>query len=513
MNRFREAGMIAALALAIVLLWAVFFRSEDHEGARDREQVEFNIAIGPDLDRAAEPNPVEEMSEQGIQETIPEPPALEEAAPPIGVISGRVYDSETGDGISKVQVAAVPGLLTRAAIDRAFFLKPNANPGLNSKSIPIAESDQDGVYRFENLSLGQYTVAIASVEGYSHAEGLRTERRVFIADSLVELHAVDFPLRADSLTQHFGIIEGQVLRGGEPLRNTTVRISALPFSADLWGAVEIPAVRTDDAGRFKATNIAEFDGFLVPTVNLPATGRQTSVRVPVVVRNFQTTYVSFEFLGGTATFSGRIYVGDMENPHEARLEALYSWIIDGHYNDELIYTSTDADGNFRIENLAAGHINLLVRGPGVGTGKATRNFEIADGQDLYEDIVIGTANVYANIFNIPEGTAVLYVTASEGTLTQETRTWEQYLAKKRTQVEWRANRNPTTSEWDTVLGGLNPGTYTIIASSWPTRYRFEEVEAMGWDDFFDEYFEAAVFITIEEPGQELTIDIEFADVR
>lgn len=122
---------------------------------------------------------------------------------PGGVISGRVYDSETERGVAGVEISAVP----------------RQNKSLNR---PSARTDGDGYYRITGLKDGSYTIRRGDAIGYPPNSPFPPYRyQDLTADSSSEVSGIDFPLSKGLQ------LAGSVLdMKGRPLGNVPINVSS-----------------------------------------------------------------------------------------------------------------------------------------------------------------------------------------------------------------------------------------------------------------------------------------------
>jgi len=115
-------------------------------------------------------------SETAMQETVQfDIPAI----PETGMITGRVYDEETEEGINGVQVKALPTQQGRRSAE--------------------TETDSDGVYRIESLAQGEYTVEVDDIDGYYDPSD-ETQTIVLVRGG-TESKEVNFALREGTFVQ------------------------------------------------------------------------------------------------------------------------------------------------------------------------------------------------------------------------------------------------------------------------------------------------------------------------
>lgn len=61
-----------------------------------------------------------------------------------------------------------------------------------------------------------------------------------------------------------------------------------------------------------------------------------------------------------------------------------------------------------------------------------------------------------------------------------------------------------TEMW-TELKALTPGTYTIIASSWPVAYSLSAIRDYGYDRFYEDVRLAQQHLTIQDTDTEIEL--------
>ena len=163
-------------------------------------------------------------------------------------ISGRVYDKDTGKGITQAEVRA--------------FCNECEPKGAN------AVLDADGHYRFEGLPPGEYQVKVRSVEGYPWTRNEVPPLQVLVQAGIVA-EDIDFAF-SKGLS-----VSGRVL---DPTGNPLAEASVSGSTRNNWHSYD---VLSDEAGEFTLIGFPETDRlYIQPTKEGYALAPQGPFEVP-----------------------------------------------------------------------------------------------------------------------------------------------------------------------------------------------------------------------------------------
>ncbi|HIJ65480.1 MAG TPA: sigma-70 family RNA polymerase sigma factor [Candidatus Hydrogenedentes bacterium] len=137
---------------------------------------------------------------------------LEVVVTPGGVIAGRVYDEDTGNGISGVSVYA-------KREDKAQWRRTSA------------PSDDEGRYRIEGLATGWHVVASYANDDYTDERPVRTDKGRVAVEAGATVSDVDFALPAGRIR-----VAGKVVdEKGAPAPNAPIMLGTVAGQVTIWG--------------------------------------------------------------------------------------------------------------------------------------------------------------------------------------------------------------------------------------------------------------------------------------
>jgi len=401
-------------------------------------------------------------------------------------LSGRVYDSDSDEGLPAIVIH--------------LNASDSASETLESVNI---ETDPKGYYSFTNLALGAYTVAIDPIDDYPAALNSPTSREIVLLQAGAQ-YQTDFPLSKG------GTLVGLVTAGTTPVSNSSFSITNY-FDHD---HLSLPEIRTDEEGHYRVTGLADFTGVLRASRTRDDGVRQGSTQsknAVTVIAAGTTATADFTFPGGGASIEGHVYFIDESQPIRASLYTYYNYISES--GDEIAgiatYVSTDENGYYRIDDMAAGVLSLQVHTSGIVSGTTTDVAILEEGKLTVHDIIFGDSKLLCRFFNIPEGSKSVMVSVESGTKKPiEHLTRLDFTNSLGDTVSW-GHVNFRAQEPTKTLTNLKPGDYTVVASSLPTRWNVAEFLEMGWDTFLSRIISTRVYFTIESFSETIEVDLDF----
>lgn len=425
--------------------------------------------------------PVEEPAVAVAESTPPPEPQVEPEEPNVTAsVTGRVFKYTDGESVANAEVKLI--MYTQ--------------DGPTTKS---ATTDEDGKYTIRDIQEGRYTVTVGKRPGNEHLS-LPNNLPTFSVTS-----ASKSERKLDIQLNEGGVMTGLALLGGNPLRNTNIRFSE--FSAGQ--SIDIPETTTDSEGRYRIEGLGEFTGSLVPRRTTENGNSQAALAVPVEIRPNEETEITIDFTSGSASIEGTIYYENTQRPIPARIAIYFGWMIDGEWIEEIINVRTDQSGNFLAENLPAGNAEMHISPENVGRGiERIESVVLADGERATRDVIITSAAVVADIYNIPSGTKELYLLAHPGETIVSIDNMANFSRLRDTMVGLSQNWPGSNKSYTATLEGLMPGRYTITVSAWPATYSLATVQAYGYENLFRDIRSVSTFITVTDSDTEIKVSLE-----
>lgn len=436
---------------------------------------------------AAAKEKLEDAPEPVSNQTSDTEPVNAVAGGPHGRIEGVVYDVGTNQGIAEVNVFASP---------------INDGSGVGGS----ATTDSGGYYTIDGLAAGEYFVSPGPMPDYPETtlDGTGVDAQI--------VHDDDIAAKTDIGLNRGGVLTGKVVVNGHPLVNDRISIMSVRSRPNepVVAPFDLAAIETDGAGRFRIEGLFEFDGNLVGKRARENGGSQDSLLARTVVKYNETTDVTFDFIGGTASVAGRVYYGDPAYPAPSRLIAIFTWHQEGaDYNEEIVRTETESDGTFHIANLPAGNLELHVR-PLDRAGMEDRvvNIALSAGRHVEQDVVFSQTRIDCRIANIPSTTHVLFLMALPEDIDLNV-TDAQGLVAVRDAMLAVTRLYPAGRSVTGTLDGLEPGVYTIAAASWPTDYNLAQIRDYGVEKFYEDLKAVYSIVEVKTTDTNLSVELEF----
>lgn len=437
---------------------------------------------------AAQPNVMPE------QLPDPEPAESTEEASPVATttVVGRVYDDATNAGLAGVTVAIY---IFDGRIERITDAEPNIED-----SVATAVTDSGGRFTIPGIGPGSYRIRNSRVEGYP----LRFMPILEIGEPLAESVQVYIPLKRG------GVLTGQVVLGGKPLANSAIYIETFSPGATL----EDMQVRTDASGRYRIEGLHEFTGSMIAKRTQTNGNTQDALVVPAEIRYNETTEVNFDFAGGAASIRGTVYFGPDRLPIPANISVYFGWDDNGEYKEEIIRTNSDENGFYVAENLPAGFAEMHIF-PRIANGRDIRRVEkveLSEGEQAIKDLYITDLTVQCTAVNLPKTTVDFFFFAHPGQADVQIKSMEDFIAMRDSMaaVSWNPFSQGKT-ELTANITGLEPGVYTISASSWPCEYTLAAVRDYGYERFFNDVVTLSATINVADTDQLKEVYFDFAE--
>jgi len=444
----------------------------------------------PQDPQPASPPPLQLAANQQEQTNNNPPTETTEAG---ATISGRIYRSGSGEPLVGQLVSLVDLSLLRDTFEAATVAEVETEPGT-------------GAYSFPSYPPGSYAIMIELPQGlYSAARPTSGQFfEQFQVKTSAEQHVFDIEVFEGTAT-----LTGTLLIGGQPAPDTTFILR--PFSTQCTD--DAPCV-TDAAGRFSLDGLAPFEGDLSASISHEGGTRRGSLLVPVYLEANVTTDVTFDFAWGNTSIEGAVYrrVDGVLKSVQAGWNVIYRQ-VDSHPesgrptgNIEGISGKTDTDGTFLIENLQPGRVSVDIFPDDGDTVRHRVSFDIASGVRYIKDFVLGDSIINVTALSIPASTESLYYSIFPGDvdpLPSSTTTRDNFVQRF---LHFDSLVIATTS--DRTFKGLSPGTYTVIAASWPCEASAEAARAMGLE-FIYTFGVARKVVNVS--GYKQTVDVVLDD--
>lgn len=403
----------------------------------------------------------------------------EEEPEPEFTIAGRVYDDSSKKGLEDVGIAVYQGSET-------------------GRKLQATNTGSNGLFSFAALEPGQYRFTVEPPQGYvGHGKrdlSIQTE----IVDSTVEL---DVPLTLG------GVLEGVAMHGTEPITDTTLLVTLNSASGDAQSL----ATATDSLGQYRIESLSAFSGSIKATARA-GDRSQESLNQPVTIEHGKVSVIDFDFIGGTASMEGHVYRRTQDNPLQSTLRFYFKWVQDGHYREDVVNVRTGVDGYYFAEGLPAAkaEIHVFPNDPNGGGVQKVETVQLEEGLHLVNDINVASLLLSVSVTNIPPGSKELFVFAHEGEATVLLDNVPNMLKARNTMIGLSQNRltGEEPGEYRAMLKGLEPGRYTITASTMPIAYNLAAAQGYGYEKLFQDMRTASTFVTIEEGDQQVEIQIK-----
>ncbi len=449
-----------------------------------------NSAPTPPLDApaATPPEPLLVATNQQDQESAPT-----EVAEAGATISGRIFKSPTGEPVVGQKVKLLDMSLLGESLDSAVVGETESKAGT-------------GIYLFSLYPPGRYAVVMDIPKGW-YLVAHSTSGQLF---EMVEVLPSENQYVVDvELTQATATLTGTLLIGGKPAPDTSFDLSPFRSRCD---EEDSPCV-TDSAGRFRVDAIPPFEGDLQASIDHEDGSSRVSFLVPVWLAPNATSDVAFDFSWGTTSIEGGVYrqVDGKLKPLTGRWEVIYSRLEPDPEtgvptgNMESVRGETDADGTFLIESLKPGRISLTIYPSSGGSAKHRATFDIAAGVRYVKDFILGESAIKATVLNKPPTTRDFFLTLYQGNIDPFPVTPENVIS---TLLHFE-NIQIAMANGDR-FEGLMPGTYTVIAASWPCPANAASARAMG-EEFFYTFGVARAVVNIT--GYKQTVNVTLDNFR
>ncbi len=338
-----------------------------------------------------------------------------------GRISGRVYDTGSGDGIAEV----------------TLYAYPTENQNARRRDV---KSKADGSYVFSGLTTGSYRVEFRKPAGYPDARYEDPNReRIVTANVGKESGGVDFAL-SRGLT-----ISGRVVdEEGKPVADASVNGNAAQGNAYDYQNTQTDGTFTL-AGYSSGQQIninASKQGYAMAASKKPESR---------IIKIEESSITGIELvLGAESTVSGTVVDG--AGRPKAGIE-VYA-IRTGRSNGENLASATSAaDGSVKFDGMSTGEYGFIFP---EGGGWSTSEVQNA------QKITLAKAEHIT-------GVKIVYKSQNEGGLTISGRVLDSKgngvaRADIRLQGPWREITADATGNY--TIGGLTAGSYTITAASY-----------------------------------------------
>jgi RNA polymerase sigma factor (sigma-70 family) len=321
-----SSWMLKGAAIALIVgAFGVGYWASSHRQAGETETQSIIAATAftiPATTAAPEPTPKAEVTLPAETPEGTQPALAKESEPgPKISIQGRVYDAETGEGVTGVRVQVSP-----------------------SGGGPLEQSEptgKDGAYKLLDVADGSYRVSVSDVKEYP-AVGSNANVSITLKDGETR-SGVDLAL------QRGVTVSGQVLDSkGRPVIDAAVGVKSTTL-------VNPPRAQSDEEGRFVVYIPKHGDSLMVQAHNEDA--ESETLRQPQDPGGGLKDVVLRLVLPKTASISGVVLTGDGDPMPKAQIH-LYrkskSVFIYGNSG------KTDASGEFHLTKLAADEYAVCV---------------------------------------------------------------------------------------------------------------------------------------------------------
>ena len=291
-------------------------------------------------------------------------------------------------------------------------------------------------------------------------------------------------------------MEGLITFGDEPASLKSFELSHIMGVGDPYSEY----IETDALGAYRLTG-------LMPggrTVHFRFSGAGTpSHKVPVIIEAGETTITDVKFLSGVASIEGMVY-RDSQTPLVAQIEV--------HFLEQIFYTTSGEDGYYLVEGLPAGPMQVVGftgsrDDPGAPLQRRIFSLDLIEGDRLRQDIWFTQTTIACTVANVPETNFIAFFVAFNGEVD-----FSQFNAGMLSMItRRRAALAAVSADGAGTLRNLEPGTYTIVAISFPSNpSAMEALEGEALEVFIQHLaISNAELITIEDAGGELSLDLIF----
>jgi len=324
----KTAVGVAVIAAAVVSLLAVTQRQQSAP-----VQTAVETAVATQEDPAAEDEfeweSIEPLLEETVQSQASVPESIPEVVPPSegGVIAGRIYDADTGQGIGGVRIV----------------VSPENGRGRGGKS---GTSDEVGFYRVTNLSDGTYRVSPRPPAGYPEMGSYKPMTVTVEEDEPAE--GVDFAYdKGIRIAGTVVFADGEPVAGARVSATTENMPGAEHADSEVDGSFEVFLLRPEDTLILQART-DDFESEMLGPMMLPGQGLDGLV--------LKLTEPRASSISGTVVDSARTPMAGV-SVHLDREKADY--LVGG------ARAKSADDGSFTIERLAAGEYGIILTPPGI----------------------------------------------------------------------------------------------------------------------------------------------------
>ena len=412
----KKLSIIIGIVLVIALAWRGIKAKDVVEPSFDKETTSFEPTTPQEQTRSKTATPAVAPAADLIESARPasnvEPSQEPDMLPQGAVVSGRVIDAVTGNGIPNVKVV---GVLVKAkpatknndgiwelgvkmssnmgelfnrsvAIEsgqRYYWESRSAHPFVpvaksgnwQMPKFPFAVTDQDGAFSIKGLSPGHCVVAIAVVPGYrppsfEELKNLELKEHESLKDVVFTLSAQDRP-----------IVSGHVVdETGHPVAGAIIGACAQGKKSPV-----IASAISDDDGSFKVYGLPSTGAMCIVAQKYPmSSGLQEPILLPTNGLDDLTLT-----LYSPGTISGQVVNTQSEPVPGYKLFASRDdEPSSSFYLEELLGKServtSDENGGFQLTALCPGMYSIYVREPGKKksfSSTSVRNIEVLGGHE------------------------------------------------------------------------------------------------------------------------------------
>lgn len=390
-------------------------------------------------------------------------------------ILGRVYDERTGAGIPDVSIEAL-------RLTDNVYLKIDEGRAL---------TDGEGDYMLTGLPRGSYRIRRSDIP---HMRG-ETSQEVTL--SVARSDPVDFPVSGGAA------LSGTVYWGDDPAADIDFMLNYGSADAADGSKLLDEWLHTDQLGRYFVTGIEAFEGILHASTQLI----NNSTMFSRWVRDFSITEgeyktVDIHFDVGAATVEGVVTQGG-----RPLADALVNW-KDDDFDGMKLRTKTDAEGRYVMESIPSGRSYMTFIYP-LSYNTVMRPIHVNDGEHLKLDVDIPSKKIRVLAKNVPYTSRVTWVSVVKGTVSVPKGTdYNDWLYEYRfdtvSRTRWIETQTPS-------LWGLEPGTYTLVATSRPNFGYFTQY--LSDHDALEQYMDESIIVIQPFEVTESTsrVEVDFSD--